>query len=47
MASRLIQRFLLGGKLLLQRVATSGAGVDQNEVLPMEVQECWNKWLWT
>ena len=41
----IISPFLLGGKLLLQRVATSG--VDWDEVLPMEVQECWNKWLGT
>ena len=41
----IVSPFLLGGKLLLQRVATSG--VDWDEVLPMEVQECWNKWLET
>jgi len=35
--------FLLEGKLILQRVAASGA--DWDEVLPTEIQECWKRWL--
>ena len=36
---------LLGGKLILQRVAA--LGVDWYEILRVDIQDCWKKWLGT
>ena len=36
---------LLGGKLILQRVAA--LGVDWYEILRVDIQDCWKKWVGT
>ena len=37
--------YLLWGKLILQKVATSG--VDWDETLSVDIQDSWKKWLGT
>ena len=39
----IVSPYLLEGKLVLQRVATSGAEWD--EVVSADIQDCWKKWL--
>ena len=39
----IVSPYLLEGKLILQRVATSGAEWD--EVVAADIQDCWKKWL--
>ena len=39
----IVSPYLLEGKLLLQRVATSS--VEWDEVVSADIQDCWKKWL--
>ena len=39
----IVSPYLLEGKLILQRVATSGAEWD--EAVSADIQDCWKKWL--
>ena len=42
---RMAAPHLLGGKLILQQVAA--LGVEWDEILSVDIQDCWKKWLGT